>query len=164
MAQCEYFPKGNVVTWERNKFKINKAEVKVLHDRRDICRKPKKLFMFPRPVLLKEARYLCFVHGGKIFTPESEEENKNLISLANQFKSKCENKQQAETKNIAWLGIERRNNVFIYENDNGQISPAPPNYSNWMRQPPDNKDIRCSYLLSGLWSCGLCLLFIRRRC
>ena len=154
MAQCEYFPKGNIVTWERSKFKINKAEVKVLRDRRVICKRSKQLFMFPRPMLQEEARSLCFVHGGKIVTPESEEENKNLISLANQFKHKCENRDQAVTKDFVWLGLERRNNVFIYDNNNddGQVIPAHANYTNWRTHPPHSID--CSYLLSSLWSSG----------
>ena len=31
--------KGNVVAWDKTKFKINKAEVKVLQDRKAVCKK-----------------------------------------------------------------------------------------------------------------------------
>ena len=131
MAHCTYFPKGNVVTWDKTKFKINKAQVKMLEERKAVCKKSKQLFMFASRMSLVEARALCFIHGGRIFTPNSEDENKDLLALANTYKDRCENK---DTNIIVWLGLEKKKGTWYENSDGDTISPAQTNFTNWKSQ------------------------------
>ena len=140
------------MTWERQKFKINKAEVKILENKETLCENSNELFVFVKLVSLAAARSLCYVHGGNIFTPDSEEENKELIDLANQYKSRCEDK---ETKTIVWLGLKKIDNIF---HDDGNKATETKN-SNWtMRKigQRGQQNFHCSALFSdGRWHIGI---------
>ena len=75
LATCGSFEKGNVVAWRKRNFKINKAKETTKKNLGFLCKPPKQLVIFPEQLTLENAKIVCNAHGGKIVTPQSEEEN-----------------------------------------------------------------------------------------
>ena len=67
MAACNHKSKGNMVSWERSKWKVNKALVRNITS--PFCENKPIHVVFPQPIVISEAQSLCAAHGGKISSP-----------------------------------------------------------------------------------------------
>lgn len=90
MAICSDFSKGNVVSWEKEKWNVNKAVVADVNDMKIICEKPVWKIFFPIKSLLLDAKATCEGHGGRVCTPVSEQDNEDFKKLALKYKENCE--------------------------------------------------------------------------
>ena len=99
MSRCEIFPKGNIIVWKKENFKLNK----VIHqDTENLCKR-KVFFIFPKRVKLSEASRECRVLGGEVAAPVTEEENKEIVDLTKLFPSQC----MTFSNSVSWIGVER---------------------------------------------------------
>ena len=128
MASCEAFPKGNIVSWDKNLWKINKAMIQNLEELTTLCNKNMKLMVFPERQPLEGAKSLCTVHGGNLFTPHSMEQNEEFLNIILKYKDEC-----LENKNglVAWLGLEKRKGSWYEINYETETRILTSNYSNW---------------------------------
>ena len=63
LAKCKSFRKGNIVGWEKKKFKINKAITTKISDPTIFCKRDTKFALFPQVATLKNARTICAAYG-----------------------------------------------------------------------------------------------------
>ena len=89
LGTCQIFPQGNIISWNKDQFNITQARVISLPDKASLCKPKKNLAIFPEKKNLEDATTLCAAHGGKIFTPKNEEENKRLVDILLTKQDKC---------------------------------------------------------------------------
>ena len=152
MASCRSFEKGNIVAWERNNFRIHKvADQGVTKNYNLMCQPIKKHIIFPKAVTLKDAEILCHVHGGRIATPTSEEENDQMIEIVKKHKEKClDLSNPLQQKRSLWLGMKQINNTFYKMNFNTIIGT--PTYTRWDQYTPFYPNLGCAFMQEdGYW-------------
>ena len=170
LSTCQSFLKGSVKAWHLDDLRINKALVIKEKDISLVCKPSKMLVMFPKRQPFDIAKSLCSVHGGKIHTPSSAEENEEAVYILEKHRADCTDTITTDNRNLGksiWLGIRRRNSIWEDVTYNIQIG-ATLNYSNWAI-PNYGDNIEWSYIQSnGRWKyssekdsielCTLCLL------
>ena len=105
---------------------------------------------------LENAKTLCSVHGGRIVTPQTNEENQNMMSILTQHGSQCLNMQSTRQQGKAvWLGLERLNDTWYIVNDDVPVSEA--TYGNWNKVLSTAKpNLGCAHLQTdGYWGHAL---------
>ena len=89
-----------------------------------LCTPEEKIFVFPEKYSLPSAISLCKYHGGYLFTPRSQEENDELLTVVNSYASKCES-----NGNIFWLGASTENYDLVLRDNNQNLVRG--NFTNW---------------------------------
>lgn len=157
MAQCKDTRRGNIIEWDINKWKVNKALIRASLNVTLFCKKNKQLIIFPRRQPLYMAERYCSVHGGKIVTPNSEEENKEVNALVQNYSEYCVNKNNTSSRNwglLTWIGIKRIGAQWYNVKENNTLEPL--KYAaEWAVDPINQGErvVECSYMQSdGMWS------------
>jgi hypothetical protein len=166
MANCQKFPRGDVVSWNQKYFRWNKVKIEEVTQMTFLCKKEKQIIVFPQKKYRKEATSICEKHGGSLIVPNSEIENTEIINLIKPYKHCCSlqsscnitNKQMKETwdyscnvdEPVAWLGLRKFNSTWYEQNGRNErvrnISYAP-----W-KKGPGYGNMKCVILLiSGHW-------------
>ena len=124
------------------------------------CEPEKRLVIFPERLPLQAAKDICQIHGGKLVTPYTDEENMKVVDVVNKHYRNCIDPKMTEKRNwgkLTWLGLVRRNAEWFDLAGNGTIK-SPINYSNWRTNHfADNVD--CAYLQSDFtwyYNNGIC--------
>ena len=89
MAQCTYWPKGTVLSWERASIKNHGALIEEYNDAESFCKQQKRLVIFPQRQPLPTAKDLCVAHGGELIVPLSDEENIEMMSTLQKHIDPC---------------------------------------------------------------------------
>ena len=171
IAHCKKIPKGNIIKWSLQEWKINRATITEVSDRKLFCQNDKQLVIFPQRQPLHIAKTLCSTHGGKIATPISASENKEIVDLVSKH-PRCTNMNATAYRNMgtfAWLGVKRIEGVWYDVRHDDIINPI--NYSLWNKNPfMGRTNIDCSYINSdGEWAyqfgnSGVCKMAICTVC
>ena len=153
LSKCQSFAKGNVKSWSLENLKVSKADIIEDNDLSSMCLKNKMLIMFPKRQPFRVAKNLCLLHGGKLHTPLSDEENKETMSILNKHKSQCLDTTITDSRNLGksiWLGLKRENSVWKDITTESVIGSTL-NYSNWAISNYGN-NVEYAYVKSnGLW-------------
>ena len=88
-ANCQKFPRGNVVSWNKNDYRWNNVTFEEVTEMSFLCRIEKQIIVFPQKKYRKQATSVCEKHGGSLIVPNSEQENKEIIELIKQYKQCC---------------------------------------------------------------------------
>ena len=151
MSLCENFPKGNVISWNKENFRINKAKVTTVDDPTSLCTNERNLVIFPEKRTLKAAKNICAIHGGKLGVPQSEEENQEFIEMLLNHKEGCKNTNIGTS---AWIGL-KSNDSKWYETNNNDSLGRVARYTNFAKNDVYINGYRCAYLpIKGEWQGG----------
>ena len=105
MTNCEIFPRGNIVSWEENAYKITGKRTNIyLKNKQNmtkLCNR-KIFFVIPHDRDLKFSHKQCRSLGGQIAVPQTEEENADLLQAVKSFPVCLDNENS-----ISWIGIEK---------------------------------------------------------
>ena len=149
LATCLLFPKGNIISWSRDNFRVDNAGLLRLLERPSLCKQEKNLIIFPEKRRIEGSRDLCAAHGGKIFTPKNKKENEKFVNIVMEKRGQCIGEDINDNPSISWIGVKSKNYTY-YETNDGlfleQIS-----YSEFSRKPsrPEND---CAILKAdGTW-------------
>ena len=91
LADCSQADQGNVVAWQADMFTMINVTADPVNTT-DFCLPNIQQFLFPQKMSRSSAVTLCQNHGGFLYTPKSEEQNKKLLEMAHPFKDVCEAK------------------------------------------------------------------------
>lgn len=156
IAQCKATNKGNIVNWEKENYLINKVKVKDGIDPTFFCKQKHHYYVFfPQEETLDNAKTLCAVHGGRIATPNSIEENNFIMSILRNHGSHCLNFQSIRQKGRAvWLGFQQSDidieKWYIADDD---TIVAEPSYVHWSLLTPFYPNLGCTFMQTdGYWS------------
>ena len=104
MSHCLTYREGDIVSWKKDNWKINKAVVQEEQELNSFCNIPKQYIIFPEKKLFKDAQRICEVHGGKLALPKSENEQTVLMNLLQEYKHQCSQQTESTIDKLAWLG------------------------------------------------------------
>ena len=156
MANCKIRMKGNVKSWKIGNLEIRGAIVVNISDTQMFCEAEKRLIIFPTRKPLSMAKSICTIHGGKIVTPSSDKENKEVIEVVKKHHKNCIDTKNTNKRNwgkLTWLGVKRSDAVWY--DVQGDDLRQPINYSRWLTHFYKN-NVDCAYLQSdGSWYYGL---------
>ena len=117
MRNCESFPRGNIVQWDRTKLRIVGQEpnigIRNIDDRNFFCKKH-AFFVIPQDNLLKFAYKQCQAFGGHIAVPKNDAQNAELLDLVKKFPACLDN-----PNSVAWIGIEKKAHASHWNMVNG---------------------------------------------
>ena len=133
LGTCKQFPKGNIISWNKDLFNINRAVVKDFSDKKSLCTPEKKLVIFPEQRSLEDSRGVCTAHGGTLFTPKNKEDNEKLVKIVMEKKDQCVENSTDKNPFISWIGIKSKN--YVYYDTNDEVFIEPISYSNFYREP-----------------------------
>ena len=131
IAGLNVFPKGNVVSWKMEDFRVTGLKTANVTDMSNYLRNKKQLLIFPKRLLKKVAERTCSAYGGSIVTPESNAENAEVMTVLLQQRKVCldEFTVTKDPEMGIWLGLGILNKKWhLATEDSGLI---PMNYSNW---------------------------------
>ena len=152
MSECHLFLKGNVKAWDVDNLNINKALVRDDIKPNEFCNSKKRLLIFPKRQPFHKAKEACTIHGGKIVTPNTEEENEDVIQIVKKHSQNCVepgNTQKRNWGNLVWLGLKRIKSVWYDVKGDEIIKPI--NYSRWATNSFSDKE-ECAFLeQEGTW-------------
>ena len=121
MRNCESFPRGNIVQWDRTKLKIVGQEPNIgirTIDKNFFCKKH-TFFVIPEDNLLRFAYKQCQAFGGHIAVPENDAQNAELLDLVKKFPACLDN-----PNSVAWIGIEKKAQASHWNMVNGNYPHA----------------------------------------
>jgi len=152
ISSCVNFTKGNVVKWEKDKFRINKAKFIEVPDISAFCSNVPEYVLFPQAQTLKNSKTLCTIHGGRIVVPKTENENNAIMGILESHGSHCLQMQTPRQKNRSiWLGFQRIREKWQIMHDDVPIGEAP--YGKWDKFTPVYPNLGCTFLQTdGYWS------------
>ena len=152
IAKCKDTTKGNIVSWDRNKYIVNNAVVKDDVDPAIFCSHDPQYIFFPQVETLANAKTLCTIHGGRIATPHNEGENTAIMNILSEHGSHCLNMQSTRQKGRAiWLGFQRLEDKWFIVDDDTPVEEAP--YDHWDKFTPVYPNLGCTFLQTdGFWS------------
>ena len=152
LANCNVIMKGNIVKWEKKKYRLNEVIVLDVLDEKIFCKPRTQYALFSQLETLDNAKTLCSIHGGRIAAPISLEENNAIMNILNEHGSDCLNMNTPQNYGKAiWLGFERLNDDWYETNDDIPIARA--SYGNWDPFQPIYPDLGCTFLqTNGYWS------------
>ena len=152
MAKCQKFIKGTIISWDLNEWITHNVLVTPISNTNMLCEELKRFVVFPKRRLLKDAKRLCAVHGGKIVTPNSENENSKIMRILEKHYNECIDPDNTTPNNVGkimWLGIQRIKSIWYEVKENNVISVL--NYSR-LNAPISTANIDCVFLTSdGTW-------------
>ena len=153
VAECNNRVSGNIVSWETEKWNVNQGVIHNQLDEKIFCRHNKQLVIFPTRQPLHISKIICAAHGGKIATPMSMEENKNIKDLVEKH-TDCVSSDKTHHKNwgtLAWIGTKRVNGVWYDVSQDDLMKKL--DYSSWSVDPNyGDTSVDCSYIKSdGSW-------------
>ena len=153
LSTCKNDYQGNLVRWERFRWDVKNGVVNNDLDINNFCQDYKKLVIFPIRQPLLKAKTICEVHGGKITTPKSAEENLRVKQLVEKH-PECVDKDVTSHKNwgtLLWLGVKRVNKVWYDVDKDNLIEEL--EYANWTANPTFGEtDIDCAFMHpDGTW-------------
>ena len=120
LSECKSFAQGNVINWEKENHEIVGAKVYELSDLASLCRPVNNIVMFAQKRSLADAKTLCEAHGGKIFVPQNDKENKKMTSLVEEKEDVC--KQQDDTGHLAWIGVRSEKRIYYDMRDENKLT------------------------------------------
>ena len=130
LADCSSSIRGDVIAWKKKKFTINEATVTDLKSISLLCEKKKTLVIFPEKTSYGGAKSLCDIHGGRLVTPYSKNEEDEILDVLEKHKESClapaNNLQDGK---VVWLGMEKKDRVWYVHNSYDELGPL--NYTNW---------------------------------
>lgn len=160
LSNCKILSDGNVNSWDVENIALHGAKVVKERNPEAFCELEKRLVIFPERLPLQAAKDICQIHGGKLVTPYTDEENMKVADVVNKHYRNCIDPKMTEKRNwgkLTWLGLVRRNAEWFDLAGNGTIK-SPINYSNWRTNHfADNVD--CAYLQSDFtwyYNNGIC--------
>ena len=135
---CRERARGNVIKWEKSKFKLYNITWDRIEDVSKFCTPEKNIFVFPEKYSLPSAISLCQYHGGYLFTPTSQEENAKLAAEVATYEAKCNT-----NGNVFWLGSITEDFLLISRDANQNLIRG--NYTNW-NSPLFESENACVYM------------------
>ena len=160
LANCSILSSGDIIAWKRESFTINEASIYELVNSSSLCERKKTMVIFPEKTSFEGAKSVCDIHGGKLVTPFSQREEKEVIDILEQHKEACldqtTNLQQGKA---IWMGMERKNKVWYAHDTHDQMKTL--NYTNWDPTRCTTADCgydtgSCPYMLTDTkWAFGL---------
>ena len=143
MGRCEQMPSGNILAWNKAYLTVYGTQAESI-DSKTFCEPLLKLVPIYRPLLLNEAVDYCTFHGGYVYTPTSEEDNKKVIKMFQNHN--CSNH---DNQNFLWLGF-TQSKGFLETHPNKSV----PTFTNNLQF--SLKDNDCVTLkLNGKWKINL---------
>ena len=144
---CKNFDKGNIISWNLDNFIINEVEVDNLEEE-ELCNPVEQLLVFPKRVSWSTAWTLCRAHGGSIFSPNTKEENNELVDTMVPHQEHC---ADPVSSNIAWLGIKSKEYVWYRIHKNNSLSIQ--DFTNWEADTaPYFANFECGFMrVDGAW-------------
>ena len=130
IANCEKLKMGNIISWDKEKLKINKAKIEDVDDYSFFCKQQSDIVIFPERRSFISALELCSTVGGKIVVPKSEKENKVIYDVAAMHKTNCiESKSKSSNfGGRVWIGMQNFQwHSFQQNNTNKKYDK----YTNW---------------------------------
>lgn len=140
MGQCKNFDKGNIIAWKLENFVINKVKIEDYNNLEDLCKSSDQLLVFPKKRSWSAAWTLCSAHGGLVYTPDNEEENKELTKTLEPYNDKC---ADPVSGNLAWLGIKSKNYKWYKMEDESTLSVQ--KYTSWAVTAPYFENYECGF-------------------
>ena len=145
MAACQHQPRGNIIAWEENNFKLNIVEADDLTDK-IFCTPKENRIIFPKKYSYSSAVTLCKAHGGYLFTPKNTQMNQDLLEEVGKYLPEC---LENATGNVLWLGGTTKNFKLVLNESIWNVSQN--NFTNW-KIAPYWKDNNCILMdSSGKW-------------
>ena len=131
MANRKSFPKGNVISWEKENFRMKGVKVLGIKNIVDFLKNKKELIIFPKRQLISSANETCSSHGGSIVIPESKMENEDVLRLLLQHRKLCldEFTITKDREMGIWLGLVNSESNWFKLNEHSNLVPY--YYSNW---------------------------------
>ena len=97
-----------VISWDLDNFNVNEVKVEDLESMEDLCKPVEQLLVFTKRISWYATWTLCQAHGGSIHTPNTEEENNQLLSTLAPHTEQC---ADPVSTNVAWLGIQSKDYI-----------------------------------------------------
>ena len=155
IGTCKQRGKGNVISWDKDSFKLYNVTVDKVKDVSNFCIPEQKMFVFPERYSLPSAIALCKDHGGFLFTPRSQEENKKLLDEVTTYESECLVKSSGA---ISWLGAYTDNYELMLRDERQNLVLG--NFTNW-NSPLFLGENECVYMKKdGKWLANPNCLFL----
>jgi hypothetical protein len=131
MARSAAFLKGNVISWEKENFVFHDVSPQYIANVETYFVKNKAFVIFARRQLLSVANETCASYGGNIATPESTEENEELLRIFSEHSSECsdDDLMHGEYQMAIWLGMMNFGLEWFKLND--ELKMVHTKYSNW---------------------------------
>jgi hypothetical protein len=131
MAGCLNNHKGNVVSWNKDKFIFKRVRIEYVEDISLFCKQQKSIVIFPKIRLLTNAQDICFTHGGSIITPASEKENIAVRNILSQNKEICSNSflSGKKSETAVWLGLAKNQSTWVEKKESSTYKGI--QYYNW---------------------------------
>ena len=154
ISNCNKTDIGNVVMWKKELWQVNQGEI-IDNLKPDLfCQTKTQHVVFPIRQSQKAARTTCEVHGGRIVTPKSIEENERIKILIEKHPECIDDDKtpQGNWGTLAWLGVKRVDGVWYDILKDGSMSPL--GFSLWSMRPLYSKrtNIHCAYMKpDGTW-------------
>ena len=160
IANCSALSHGDVIFSSKENFTINGATSYELQNSSSLCKRKKTLVIFPEKTSYDGAKSICDIHGGKLVTPFSRDEEEELVGILEEHNESClETSSNIQQGKAVWLGMEKTNRVWYAHNDHGKLSTL--NYTNWDPTRCTTDDCGydtggCPYMLTDTkWAFGL---------
>ena len=132
LATCSSFSEGNVLSWDKNYFTMNRVDVIDVKDNSLFCKTRKRFFIFPQRRTFRRAKALCNIHGARLALPSSREEEIEIWSIVDKHKKLClVAPRNIEEGKAVWLGMERKNLNWYVANTDNESRTDRVNYTNW---------------------------------
>ena len=149
MNKCKAFPKGNIVTWEKQNLQLNEAEFKTVSNKTYFCIK-KEFYVSPKKIERKEASDNCVSMGGQVAAPTNEEENIKILELIKKYPECVTN-----GNSLAWIGVEKKANTVTWKqvgrpNNNALFNKLGPDRIKELEN--DAEDICITIKSDGSWN------------
>lgn len=128
MGSCQTFPRGNLVSWRTENLLLKNPgptlKIENVGDMKSFCNR-RQYFIVPTNVDLNSANDQCKTFGGHIATPQTLQENDELLRLVKTF-PECLSKNENiflsnplttfvdNNNSIAWIGIEKLINTKVW--------------------------------------------------
>ena len=169
IASCKNLVRGDVISWEKDRFKWKNVIFEQDVDTSIICRPEKRFFIVPKRKFLfgtNGAKYICEKLGATLAVPGSKEENDDMIELIKSHQQCCSckyKKKYVETTGayacnmddpVAWLGLRQYGSSWNTIDTSIRYEFK---YSNWKSNMSSLRHVnsKCALLLtSGHWHVG----------
>ena len=122
---------GSVISWNKNNYTFHGVTPIEISDTKSHFGKNKEFVIFPKRQIHAMAIETCAAYGGYIVTPESEDENDDILSIFLQYKEICLDYDLYKGENdlALWLGAAKNVNTWISYQENGKFNDI--KYNKW---------------------------------
>ena len=131
VLKMEQILEGKVISWIKENFIFHGVRPIDISDMNSHLGKNKRFVIFPHRQSLSLANETCAAFGGHIVTPESKEENEEVMKIFSPYQEVClENElYKGENEMAFWLGVVNYENTWFSVQENNKFNKI--GYNNW---------------------------------